>query len=228
MNPTQPASSVKNSTRPATGRRIPVGFASPTKFAVPIPHNEPERLATLRRLEVLDTPEEHIFNEITELAAIICGTPIAVISLVDAERQWFKAKVGLAARETPRDVAFCAHAIMQTDLFVVPDATRDPRFARNPLVTAEPEIRFYAGAPLVTADQHVVGTLCVIDRVARRLSHTQEEALRMLGRQVVALLEMRRQMRELKGQLAQSSRKGGVVAKPGRKPVKSPQSSKTR
>jgi len=228
MNPSFPASSVKASAPPAAGRRIPVGFASPTKFAVPIPRNEPERLATLRRLEVLDTPEEHIFNEITELAAIICGTPIAIISLVDAERQWFKAKVGLKARETPRDVAFCAHAIMQTDLFVVPDATRDPRFARNPLVTAEPEIRFYAGAPLVTADQHVVGTLCVIDRVARQLKPAQKDALRKLGRQVVALLEMRRQMRELKAQLAQATLDGEGRAKSGGKRASHPKSSKSK
>jgi GAF domain-containing protein len=228
MDPTIPASSVKTSVTSAAGRRIPVGFASTTKFAVPIPYNEPERLETLRRLEVLDTPEELVFNEITELAAIICGTPIAVISLVDAERQWFKAKVGLAAKETPRDVAFCAHAIMQTELFVVPDATRDPRFAQNPLVTATPEIRFYAGAPLVTANQHVVGTLCVIDRVARELSGTQEEALRKLGRQVVALLEMRRQVRELKGQLAKATQDGETLAIPGGEPVKSLKSRKPK
>jgi GAF domain-containing protein len=220
MNPSLSADNSKSSPRPGSGQRIPVGFATPTQFDVPIPRNEPERLAALRQFAVLDTPEEHAFNTITELAAHICGTPIAIISLMDAERQWFKAKVGLKAKETPRSVAFCAHAIMQNELFIVPDASHDPRFARNPLVTAEPEVRFYAGAPLVTRDQHVLGTLCVIDRVPRELTGAQEEALRKLSQQVVTILEMRRQIRELKTRLGEGAPPSECLAHTPPKPTK--------
>ncbi len=220
MNSSSSNGSQKNHLPNGAGHRIPVGFDAPTKFTVPIPHNEKERLDSLRRLEVLDTPEEHVFNHLTELASYICGTPIAIISLMDAERQWFKAKVGLEAKETPREVAFCAHAIMQTDLFVVPDAHQDARFAQNPLVTAGPEVRFYAGAPLVTRDQHVLGTLCVIDRVPRELTPPQEEALRKLSQQVVTLLEMRRQIRDLKLQLGAATQGGENLGTPPVKPVK--------
>ena len=157
---------------------------------------EAERLATLRSYGILDTPPERDFDDIVKLAAQICDTPIALISLVDAHRQWFKAAFGLALGETARDIAFCGHAILQSELFLVPDATLDAKFADNPLVTGEPNIRFYAGAPLTTPDGHALGTLCVIDREPRRLSDAQQQALTVLGRHVVAQLELRRQAQE--------------------------------
>jgi PAS domain S-box-containing protein len=157
-----------------------------------LPENETARLNVLRRYAILDTAPEEPFDDLTRLAAQICGTPIAVISLIDENRQWFKSKVGLTATETSRDIAFCAHTLTQTDLFVVRDALADDRFATNPLVTADPKIRFYAAAPLVTPEWYVLGTLCVIDHVPRDLSVEQRDALRALSRQVVSQLELRR------------------------------------
>src|SRR5438874_2498534 len=157
-----------------------------------LPENETARLDALRRYAILDTAPEEPFDDLTRLAAHVCGTPIAVISLIDADRQWFKSKMGLSVMETSRDVAFCAHTLMQTDLFVVRDVSADDRFATNPLVTADPKIRFYAAAPLVTPEGYVLGTLCVIDRVPRDLSVEQQDALRALSRQVVSQLELRR------------------------------------
>ena len=163
----------------------------------PIPENEKKRLKVLWQYEVLDTVPEEVFDDLTELAARICEAPIALISLVDEKRQWFKAKVGVSLSETSRDISFCAYAITQSDLFIVPDATQDKRFANNPMVTSEPKIRFYAGAPLITPDGHALGTLCVINKVPRELRPDQKQALRILARHVVSQLELRRRLREL-------------------------------
>lgn len=156
---------------------------------------EVARLDALQRYDVLDSVAEAAFDDITSLAAQLCGTPISLISLVDGSRQWFKSRVGLDASQTSRETAFCAHAIHGRQVMVVPDAGGDPRFLHNPLVTGAPHIRFYAGAPLVTHDNHALGTLCVIDRQPRTLEPWQLEALQRLSRQVVALLELRRETR---------------------------------
>ena len=159
----------------------------------PFPDNETTRLRVLRDLAVLDTPPEPAFDDITALAAQVCKRPIALVSLVDADRQWFKSRRGLEVAETPREVAFCAHAILNpAEVMVVPDAHRDERFADNPLVTDAPHLRFYAGAPLVTAGGEALGTLCVLDREAGQLSPAEIDALRALARQAMAQLELRR------------------------------------
>jgi diguanylate cyclase (GGDEF)-like protein/PAS domain S-box-containing protein len=164
---------------------------------------ESERLKALHDLQLLDTPPEADFDELVYLAAQICEAPISLMSIVDADRQWFKASVGLAARETSRRVSFCTHAIQQPNLFVVEDATRDERFAGNPLVTGDPGIRFYAGMPLVLPDGHAIGTLCVVDIVPRTLTETQESALAVLARQLISRIVMRVQQRSLEAALAE-------------------------
>jgi anti-sigma regulatory factor (Ser/Thr protein kinase) len=163
---------------------------------------EAARLAALRRYEILDTDPEQRFDDLTMLASYVCGTPMALITLVDADRQWFKSRVGTDLTETPRRISFCAHAMHHTDIFLVPDACEDERFKDNPFVTAEGGIRFYAGAPLRSHDGHPLGTLCVFDRVSRSLTQEQYDALRALARQVEAQLELRRSLIELKTALA--------------------------
>jgi GAF domain-containing protein len=153
---------------------------------------EGARLAALAALDVLDSPAEREFDTIAELAADRFDVPIALISLVDSNRQWFKARVGLDVPETAREVSFCTHAIAGDEVMVVPDATDDPRFAANPLVVGEPHIRFYAGAPLVLASGQRIGTLCVIDRRRRAFDARERRALKLMAQQVVDLLELRR------------------------------------
>ena len=157
------------------------------------PEYETARLQSLQQYQVLDTEPEPALDELTRLAAHICSTPIALVSLIDRDRQWFKSKVGLTITQTSRDLAFCTHAISQNDILVVPNALADARFACNPLVITEPYIRFYAGVPLTTSEGFSLGTLCVIDHVPREIRAEQIEALRVLGHQVVAQLELRRQ-----------------------------------
>ncbi len=162
----------------------------------PMPLDEPERLRALQRLDVLDSAPEREFDALVAAAALICGVPISLVSLIDRDRQWFKANVGLSGvTETPRDMAFCAHAILADGLFEVPDALADPRFADNPLVTTAPDIRFYAGVPLRLSGGEHVGTLCVIDRVPRQLTDQQRETLRLLSIAAVQALESRRMAR---------------------------------
>jgi GAF domain-containing protein len=154
--------------------------------------NEKQRLKVLWQYDLLDTVPEEVFDDLTELAARICEAPIAMITLVDEKRQWFKSKVGVSVNETSRDISFCSRAIEQSELFIVPDASCDSRFAENPLVISDPKIRFYAGAPLITPDGYALGTLCVIDKVPRELGPEQKQALRVLARVVMTQLELRR------------------------------------
>jgi PAS domain S-box-containing protein len=177
------------------------------------PADEAARLAALRRYEILDTPPEAGFDDLVAVAAQVCQTPMALVCFVDEERQWFKAAVGVSERETARDVAFCAHAILGQELFVVRDALQDPRFADSPLVTAGPRIRFYAGAPLLTPDGHAIGALCVMDRIPRELSTEQGSALLALGRDVVARLELRRHVAALELSLRERDKSRGQLAR---------------
>ncbi len=162
----------------------------------PIPYNEDARVRALRDLEVLDTGPEAEFDALVRVASMVTGTPISLISLVDSERQWFKANIGLpGASETPRDLAFCSHAILDDALLEVPDATQDVRFADNPLVIDRPDIRFYAGVPIQLSDGYRVGTLCVIDRTPRTLTDNQREILAHLAGAAAQALEGRRAIR---------------------------------
>ena len=171
-----------------------------------MPENETERLEALHRLELLDTEAEPEFDELVQLAAAICGMPISLVTLVDKDREWFKASVGIDVKETERNIAFCAHTILQPDLFVVEDAAADPRFADNPLVTGDPQVRFYAGVPVTTPDGYAMGALCVIDRKPRKLSETQLNLLTMLARQVNARMELRLQRKQLETALQEVER----------------------
>ncbi len=167
---------------------------------------EKARVEALHSYKILDTDPEKAFDDLTVLASHICETPIALISLVDTDRQWFKSRVGVSITETAREVAFCARAIQQSDLFVVPDATKDPRFSSNPLVVSDPKIRFYAGAPFTSSSGYPLGTLCVVDMVPRQLSASQKNALQALSRQVQAQLELRKNLLELRSALAERDR----------------------
>ena len=182
-------------------------------MTTPIPQNEKKRLKVLWQYEVLDTVPEEVFDDLAELAAHICEAPIALISLVDEKRQWFKSKFGTDVAETSRDISFCTYAIAQPGLFIVSDATLDERFADNPLVTSEPKIRFYAGAPLVTPDGYALGTLCVIDKVPRELRLEQKQALRILAHHVVSQLELRRRSRGLGAVRDETARLKGELEK---------------
>jgi GAF domain-containing protein len=164
----------------------------------PIPENEAARLEALRQYEILDTDPEESFNDLTRLAAYVCNTPIALITLVDAHRQWFKARVGIGEKETSRDISFCAHAILQDGPFIVPDVIADERFKDNPFVTQDPHIRFYAGSPLMSPEGFKIGTLCVVDNRPKELSPKQIAALKILGNQVITQLDLRREILALK------------------------------
>lgn len=166
----------------------------------PVPADDATRVAELREYAILDTPPEQAFDDLTALASAIAGTPIALISLVDSGRQWFKSRIGLDGAETPREVSFCAHAILESRPLVVEDARLDPRFAGNPDVVGGVGVRFYAGTPLESPAGHRLGTLCVIDRKPRTLSAKDEEALRIVARQVMVQLELRKAGVELRRQ----------------------------
>ena len=164
----------------------------------PIPANEADRLRSVKLYRILDSGAEKTFDDLARLAAAICETPISLITLIDSDRQWFKSKVGMDIAQTSRDVSFCAHALVDNKMLVVEDASKDPRFADNPYVTAEAPVRFYAGAPLVMADGNSLGTLCVVDRKPRKLSPAQLDALAILRGAVVTQIELRRATADLR------------------------------
>ena len=168
-------------------------------MATPIPvQNDAARVAALQKYAILDSEPEQAFDDLVLLASFICNTPIAMISLVDEDRQWFKSKVGVSVSETPREIAFCNSAIRQPDVFVVPDTLSDERFRNNPLVLSEPKIRFYAGAPLINEEGYALGTICVVDETPREFSPGQQAALKALSRLVLAQMEFRRNLMLLK------------------------------
>jgi len=177
----------------------------------PVPANELDRLRALQRFDVLDTPAEKEFDDIALIASYVTKCPTALISLIDERRQWFKARIGCSVSETPRDLAFCAHAIMQQEIMQVPDARKDPRFAQHPLVIAEPGLRFYAGAPLVTRDNYVLGTLCVIDNEPKELDEQQVAVMKALSRQVIAQLELRQALVDRRRAEAAMTRLASIV-----------------
>ena len=173
--------------------------------------NEAARLRALRAYHILDTDPEQVFDDLTLLASQVCGTPIALITLVDENRQWFKSKVGTDVQETARNISFCAHAIEQPGLFVVPDTLSDGRFRDNPMVVNEPHIRFYAGAPLLTRDGDPLGTICVVDSMPRTLTADQRAALNALRRQAETQLELRRKLDELRLAIEGLEKLGGLL-----------------
>ncbi|WP_044209172.1 ATP-binding protein [Flammeovirga sp. OC4] len=173
-----------------------------------IPHNEKERLKDLKSYAILDSLNEDDYDSLTKIASEICGTPISLISLVDDKRQWFKSHHGVDATETPKEIAFCAHAINEPEeLFIVPDSREDERFYDNPLVVNAPNVVFYAGVPLVTKKGNALGTLCVIDHKPKVLTEKQKETLSILGNQVMQLMELRKSNLKLKSTLEEMSTK---------------------
>lgn len=177
----------------------------------PLPDYEAARLEALRKYQILDTAPEQVFDDITKLAAFICGAPIAMMSLIDEERQWFKSRLEMPVAQTPREDALCAHTILQKEILEVEDARSDRRFADSPLVLASPHIRFYAGAPLVTPDGHTLGSLCVIDRHPRKLTSEQRDCLERLARLVMVNLEFRRVSADLAEAVANIKTLSGLL-----------------
>jgi GAF domain-containing protein len=175
-------------------------------MAAPSANSEASRLAALNRYAILDSEPEQSFDDLVILAAHVCRTPMAMLSLVDDHRQWFKSKFGVQVNETPRDLSICAHAIQQGNLFIVPDTLQDERFRHNPLVTGDPHIRFYAGAPLINEDGFALGTLCVVDREPRELDSEQQEAINALSRLALRQMELRMNLQLLKDALSDRTR----------------------
>lgn len=175
-------------------------------MAAPMPTVEAARVAALNRYAILDSEPEEAFDDLVLLTAYVCKTPMALLSLVDDHRQWFKSAVGVQIKETPREISVCAHAIQQRELFIVPDMREDARFRDNPLVTSEPRIRFYAGTPLVNEDGFALGTLCVLDREPRELDDDQKDALKALGRLALRQMELRKNLQMLKEALTDRTR----------------------
>lgn len=196
----------RSATRPTLAVDIPDVWATPRTDDA-----EARRLASLYGHGILDTLPEQAFDDLVELASAICDTPIAAVSFIDRDRQWFKARKGLPVAETARDISFCAHAIKTQELFVVEDATADIRFNSNPFVTGDPNLRFYAGMPLLVEDGEILGTLCVVDYASRVLSETQRRALEALGRQVSAQLALRRNVQVLAAREAELARQNHTL-----------------
>lgn len=172
----------------------------------PFDPNLDKRIDALEEYEIMDSPPEEMYDDLTLLASSICNTPISLISLLDEKRQWFKSKVGITAPETPIEQAFCAHAVLNPEVFIIPDATQDSRFSENPLVTSAPNIRFYAGAPLITPKGVPLGTLCAIDTKPRKITRKQTDALVALGRQVISQMELRLKTRNLQDALEKAQK----------------------
>jgi two-component system, NtrC family, sensor kinase len=191
---------------------MPPGLVVSLGTAVEVAMNSPglsteaARLAALDRYAILDTDPEQVFDDLVILASYICKTPIALLSLLDDHRQWFKSTVGVQVRETPLEMSICAHAIKQRDLFIVPDTLQDARFRENPMVVGEPHIRFYAGAPLINEDGFALGTLCVLDRQPRELDPEQKQALKSLRQLALKQMELRRNLQLLKEALNDRTR----------------------
>jgi len=182
------------------GNSIIIRDTTERRRGAPMPANEAERLDALYEYRILDTQSEEHFDDLTKLASSICQTPIALITLIDAERQWIKSKIGLDVSQTPRDLAFCGYTILQNEVLYVEDAIADERFFDHPLVTQDPHIRFYAGAPLITPSGSAIGSICVVDSTPKKLNDEQLEMLKILSRMVMRELEKRKQTSELKNQ----------------------------